>query len=71
MAAERAKYPTGHADRVVYLDIQITVAGGFAAGPRRPFGGADGQDQTTGDEHRWPHLWPIRRLDEPTDFALV
>ena len=70
-ADERAKYPAGHEDRVVYLDIQIAIAGGFAAGPRRPFGSADGQDQATGDEHRWPHLWPIRRLDEPPDFAFV
>jgi hypothetical protein len=50
-ADERAEYPAGHEDRVVYLDIQIAIAGGFAAGPRRPFGGADGQDQATGDEH--------------------
>ncbi|MDQ1450547.1 MAG: hypothetical protein QOK38_413 [Acidobacteriaceae bacterium] len=48
-ADERAEYPAGQKDCVVHL--HIPVAGRFAEGAGRPFGGADSQDQTTGDEH--------------------
>jgi hypothetical protein len=70
-ADEHAEYPAGEMDGIVDLFIQIAVAAGLAAGARRPFGGADGEDQGTGDQEGRPHLRPVRGLDEAADFALA
>jgi hypothetical protein len=67
---KRAEYPIGQDEGVIYLNLKLTVTGSIAALPRRPFGGAHGQNQATSDKHGWPHLRPIWGLDKPTDFAL-